>query len=221
MSGNQEIDLFNHRDNTVIEKLYTELFPPMLSFCLNLVGNKKAAEDATQEAFINLWTASHEQFDTIQGIKNYLFILVRNKSADIRRKNKLHKEKLRQLSYSNDFEDPTILSAWQQTETINELRDAINRLPPGEAEVIKLFYHDGIKAAQIADMLQISLRTVYRRLQSATNKLRKTMKNKWVIITVILMLSNIYAVLPPKKTFKNLAVFIHQFVFTMGRSKTK
>ncbi|OQP59380.1 RNA polymerase sigma factor [Niastella populi] len=216
MPSNLEIDLLNQRDNTVIDILYAEFIPPIFLFCLILLEDQQAAEDATQEALVKMWTTPDERFITEQDVRDYLFIVARNKCIDICRKNKRYKAKLRELRHNNNFEDPMVLLAWQEAEIINELHKAISRLTPEEAAVIKLWFWHDRNNSEISSTLNISPSTLYRRKKSAIDKLRKMLKNKCLVITVILLLSIVCAALFPKKTFQNLAVFYYLFVFNMG-----
>src|SRR5262245_28837336 len=61
--------------------------------------------------------------------------------------------------------DPSVLAAW------TELHERIERLPAEERETLDLLHYQGLPQADVAALLNVSVRTVQRRWQSALVKL--------------------------------------------------
>ena len=64
-----------------IEELFAALESPLLSYALRLLGEREAAEDVVQEAFMKL----HAQFDEVREPRKWLFRAVHNMALNQRR----------------------------------------------------------------------------------------------------------------------------------------
>ncbi len=216
MISKHEIDLINRRDYLISEKLFNQLHSKIFLYCLIVLKDDKDAEDVAQDVFLALWINHHVKFEKEQDIRNYLFILARNKCFDILKQNLLHKSKLRNMALNNNFEEPDFLSICQEAEIIDELHKAISLLTSEEAQVIIFTYWGNLNDLQTSQTLDISLRTLYRRKESATDKLREVLKDKYFLITALPALIIVCTVFLPKKTFEILAVFYDLIVFNTG-----
>src|SRR5947207_11406937 len=64
-----------------IEELFAALESPLLSYALRLLGERAAAEDVVQEAFMKL----HAQFDEVREPRRWLYRTVHNLAFNQRR----------------------------------------------------------------------------------------------------------------------------------------
>ncbi len=145
------------------------------SLAYRIVGERGAAEDVTQEAFISIWR-SGARYDAARGsVRTWMLGIVRNRAIDFLRSKAGRAPKL-------DFDDDSILehrpaaerteSEALQRETAREVRGALDELPGEQAKVIQLAYFGGFSHSEIAGMLGVPLGTVKGRMRLGLEKIR-------------------------------------------------
>ncbi|HEY2717344.1 MAG TPA: sigma-70 family RNA polymerase sigma factor [Solirubrobacterales bacterium] len=145
------------------------------SLAYRIVGERGAAEDVTQEAFISVWR-SGARFDRARGsVRAWLLSIVRNRAIDTLRAGAGRTPRL-------NFDDEAILeqrAAEEQTEeealrneTAGEIRGVLEELPGEQSTVIELAYFGGFSQSEIAGMLGLPLGTVKGRMRLGLKKIR-------------------------------------------------
>jgi RNA polymerase sigma-70 factor, ECF subfamily len=145
------------------------------SLAYRIVGERGAAEDVTQEAFISIWR-SGARFDAARGsVRSWLLSIVRNRAIDFLRSRAGKAPKLA-------LDDEAILEqrpAAERTEeealrreTADEVRGALEQLPGEQSKVIELAYFGGFSQSEIARMLGVPLGTVKGRMRLGLEKIR-------------------------------------------------
>lgn len=77
------------------------------------------------------------------------------------------------LAQPDAGDEPMTLNAWC------EFHEEVRRLPADEREVVDLLFYQELTQVEAADLLQVAVRTVQRRWQSALLKLHSVLKNHW------------------------------------------
>jgi RNA polymerase sigma-70 factor (ECF subfamily) len=145
------------------------------SLAYRIVGERGAAEDVVQEAFISIWR-SGARYDAARGsVRTWMLGIVRNRAIDFLRSKAGRAPKL-------DFDDDSILehrpaaeltdSEALRRETAQEVRGALDELPGEQAKVIQLAYFGGFSHSEIAGMLGVPLGTVKGRMRLGLEKIR-------------------------------------------------
>ncbi|BDF55783.1 hypothetical protein CE91St24_12090 [Odoribacteraceae bacterium] len=126
-----------------------------------------------------------KQFESFDLLKSYLYLSIRN-----RWKNE-HKHTVaaqRYTAQSFDEKEDNILSNIFESETLAILYNHLKLLPPECAKVMRLSL-EGHKNPEIAEILSISINTVYAQKQKALTVLRnKLSKDMFVILLFSLFL---------------------------------
>ena len=145
------------------------------SLAYRIVGERGAAEDVTQEAFISVWR-SGARYDRARGsVRSWMLSIVRNRGIDVLRSRAGKAPKL-------TFDDDEILEqrpAAERTEeeamrreTASEVRGALGELPGEQAKVLELAYFGGFSQSEIARMIGVPLGTVKGRMRLGLEKIR-------------------------------------------------
>lgn len=167
--------LVERKDPAAFEVLYDRHGGAAYSLAYRIVGDQRAAEDVTQEAFISIWR-SGARFDAARGsVRSWALSVVRNRSIDALRRQAGNAPRL-------DFDDEVTLGAEQAAEltdseairheTADRLRGALRELPPEQSEVVGLAYFGGFTHGEIARMLNMPLGTVKGRMRLGLEKIR-------------------------------------------------
>jgi RNA polymerase sigma-70 factor (ECF subfamily) len=145
------------------------------SLAYRIVGERGAAEEVTQEAFISVWR-SGARYDRARGsVRSWMLSIVRNRGIDALRSRAGKAPKL-------SFDDEEILEqrpAEERTdeeamrrETASEVRGALGELPGEQAKVLELAYFGGFSQSEISRMLGVPLGTVKGRMRLGLEKIR-------------------------------------------------
>lgn len=161
------------------KKSYSDFFRACyehyVRFAYRYVKSKDQACDLVQEAFIKLWN-NREQLDPAKSLKSYMFTIVRNLSLNHIRD---HKNKLESIDDRETSLDALIIHQEQNTndsyikQTVKVVKKLINKLPERQREAFELSRFDGLQHDEIAEVMNISARTVNNHIVSACNTLRE------------------------------------------------
>lgn len=145
------------------------------SLAYRILGERGAAEDCVQEAFISIWR-SGGRFDPTRGsVRSWTLSIVRNRAIDVLRSKAGKAPKM-------TFDDDEILASRPSAElteeeamrheTATEVRGALSQLPGEQSKVIQLAYFGGFSQSEIATMLGLPLGTVKGRMRLGLEKIR-------------------------------------------------
>jgi len=175
LADEELMPLVGRKDAEAFEVLYDRHGGAAYSLAYRIVGDRAAAEEVTQEAFISVWR-SGARFDATRGsVRSWLLSVVRNRAIDFLRSKAGKAPKL-------DFDDDSALAqrpAAERTEeealrreTAVEVRGALGKLPGEQSKVIELAYFGGFSHSEIAEMLQLPMGTVKGRMRLGLEKIR-------------------------------------------------
>ncbi|MEM6532890.1 MAG: sigma-70 family RNA polymerase sigma factor [Myxococcota bacterium] len=160
-----------HREKPPIEELYRRVFPLIQGKCARMLGDGSAAEDIAQETFLRL-SRSQSQFDSTRLMIAWMYKTATRLAIDeLRAARRSKADGAFDLQALVAFDpDPEALAA-----TRSLLRRVAPRLSRREIEIAVLLGIDGLKQAEVAELLRVSDRTVRRalvRIESIGRKLQ-------------------------------------------------
>jgi RNA polymerase sigma-70 factor (ECF subfamily) len=158
-------------DTRAFERLYREHAGKVYGLCLRMTRDVAAAEDCTQETFINAWRAL-DRFETRSSMATWLHRIAVNVVIGKRRK-------AAPLLFDSDTlgpaaEDQPVESEWtlETPLEVNEIEKAIDDLPDGARDVLVLYAIYGYSHAEAAEMLGVAEGTCKAQLHRARGLLR-------------------------------------------------
>ncbi|MGO4877297.1 RNA polymerase sigma-70 factor [Pedobacter psychrotolerans] len=163
-------------DMNAFEQLYRFLYSRLIKFSIYYVGDKQAAEDLVTEVFVKCWE-NRSASTHVLNPESYFFIAVKNQSLK-------HLKKKSSVTFMDLADVDEDISATAQTpqyiletkELHQQLHLAIESLAPQAREVFRLIKEGGLKYKEVAELLNISPRTVQTQLFRAIAKLRLILK---------------------------------------------
>jgi RNA polymerase sigma-70 factor, ECF subfamily len=175
LADEELMPLVSNCDPEAFEVLYDRHGGAAYSLAYRIVGDRAAAEEVTQEAFISVWR-SGARFDAARGsVRSWLLSIVRNRAIDFLRSRAGKAPKL-------DFDDDSVLEqrpAAERTEeealrreTAAEVRGALDKLPGEQSKVIELAYFGGFSHSEIARIQGLPMGTVKGRMRLGLEKIR-------------------------------------------------
>lgn len=183
----QELSLGSEK---AFEEAFQLYFKVLAVFAKKFVSDLQVAEDLVQEVFVKLYeNRKSVQFHT--SLKAFLFQSVRNKCIDHLRSVKSkseHHDQIKQSNYTEQFDfNDTML----QAELEERIYNAISELPTQCQQIFKMSRLEGKKNQEIADLLEISKRTVETQVSNALKRLRKDVF-QYLKLLIIMFLNVFY-----------------------------
>lgn len=144
--------------------VFKKLAKPLRNFLLYKYGDEAAAEDITQEAFIKLWQNCSQV--TVEKAKSYVYTIANNLSL-----NRVAHQKVR-LQYAANHSQATTTSQspeflFEEEQFKTKLLKALDDLNETQRVAFLMHRIDGMKYAEIATALDISVKAVEKRIHLA------------------------------------------------------
>jgi RNA polymerase sigma-70 factor, ECF subfamily len=162
-------------DEPAFLMLYDRHAARVHALTLRILSDPMLAEEATQDAFLKLWSRARLYLNERGSLLLWLLTIARRTALD-----RLRLEGRRPvLSDSNDPDDlwqviPDLDSMPEETRW-RSLHFAVQSLDPDHRRVIELAYYQGLSQSDIAEVLGWPLGTVKTRMRAAMDHLRQ----KW------------------------------------------
>jgi len=179
----------NHSDNILkrqFEKLFREHFTGLCYFARKYTGDLDSAKEVVHSVFIRVWE-NRLEFDWDKPAKSYLFTSVYNRSLNFVRDNKKfisHDD----ATARNLIADESVFSDDLETaELESRIKSALQLLPEKCREVFEMSRFGGRKYTEIAEQLNISVKTVETHMSKALAVLKEELKDYLTILILILL----------------------------------
>lgn len=161
-------------DSKAFEQLFHLTNAKFIKFCRQYVSDKETAEEIVSDIFVDVWL-NRNKLEHVRKPEVYMLISIKNKALNHWKKNSYLKvvpidEEVTEFTdaYRPDEE-------LERKELFMQLDKAISSLPHQCRVIFKLVKEDGMKCAEAAEILNISVRTVHAQIYRAMNKLNAVM----------------------------------------------
>ena len=155
------------------------------------VGQTEAAEEIVHDVFIVIWNKA-ELINVTHSMKSYLFKAVVNASLNFIKKEKVNAEKRSGYLAVQEVEIPDEDNA-QEAALLASLEEALMMLPEKCKQVMYLSKFGKLKQQEIADQMDISIKTVKNHLTYGFQKLRDHIEKKQQLIVSLLLIAYLFA----------------------------
>lgn len=163
--------LIEQSSQRAFEDLYRLFFPRLYNFSMLYVHKKEVAEEIVNDVMVKIW-AKRGTLNGIDNLETYLFVAVRNHSLNYLQKYSHYHVTIGSetgLADAVSISDPSKVLEWKEINL--KLVLAIEQLPEQCRTVFRLIKEEGFKYKQVAEILNISPRTVETQLFRAIKKL--------------------------------------------------
>lgn len=175
------LELVMKGNELAFSQLYERYWDSLFIAAFKVLKDEESSKDIVQEIFLGIWES--ETLDTIQNVPGYLHKMVRYKVLMLLRRGRVAERHLQTIPapVANTTDD--ILSFQELSETIES---AIDKLPQKCGEVFRMSRIDHLSNQEIADRLNISVRTVETHISNALRYLRSSMTPSLGILLLLL-----------------------------------
>ena len=161
-------------DRTAYAELFEEMYDPLFRYVRSITQGTEAAQDVTQDVFIRLWEV-RDSLTPEQSLEAYLYRTARNRAYNHERNQRTRTEK------EADVRDQTPAQPAPPTRpdtqaSAQHLEDRlwrwIGELTERQREALVLSRFDGLSHDEVAEVMDISPRTVNNHIVRALRHLR-------------------------------------------------
>ncbi len=164
------LDRLKLGDQDAFDAIFRTHYGHLVSFAQGMLRDRAAAEDVAQEVMLELWRRRAE-LAISESLRAYLLRATRNRSL-----NQLRHANVAKRAEPHIMGEESVAAAGPSQLVAAELRtalaDAVAELPPACREVFQLSRGQGLRYAEIASTLGISIKTVESQMGKALKHLR-------------------------------------------------
>ena len=167
---NAQLQVINLKDEKAFEAIFRTWYSPLAAFAMRYVKEPEAAEEIVQEMFSSIWI-KYETLKIQTSLKSYLYGAIRNACLNYLKHQKVERA----------YADRNMLSVPQNETTdfleLDELKAkialAMDKIPAKCREIFELNRYEGKRYKEIAEELNLSLKTVENQMGKALKILRE------------------------------------------------
>lgn len=178
--------LVSQGDNDAFGVLFNRYYKDLVLFAGTIIREQQACEDIVQNIFLKFW--NQQSTLTIQrSLKSYLLSAVRNSCIEVIRHRKVVSEH-QQAMLREDLLTSCNTDHYALYSDLSEhLREALDKLPPKLRECFEMNRFQNLKYHEIAQALNVSVRTVEVRISQSIAFLREHLREFCCYLYLILL----------------------------------
>ncbi len=165
--------LVNNGEPKAFATLYDRHSQAAFSLAYRMMGEKQAAEDLAQEAFIKVWRRAGSYRAQKASVRTWILSIVHNRGIDQLRSHASRRRTQEKIEASAASSQPSeaFAETWRNTQA-EQVREALSTLPKEQLKILELAYFSGYTHVQIAELLNVPLGTVKGRMRLGLKKIR-------------------------------------------------
>jgi RNA polymerase sigma-70 factor (ECF subfamily) len=167
------------------EQIFKIYYEDLCRYALFLSSGVADTEDIVQDIFFKMWI-NRKDFILTSSLKSYLFTAVKNSVINIIKHEGIKEKYIQyQKNYEDSSENPDKI---ENSELGNKINTIISELPERRREIFIMSKLEGLKYKEIAEKLNISVKTVENQMGEALKFLREKLSGEKLIFILLLSL---------------------------------
>ncbi len=174
-------------DEMAFEKLFHLFYERLARYAWSILEDQEAAEEIVQEVFVKFWE-QRSGLEIQTAIRPYLYKSVHNRCLNVIRHLKVrkeHQENTHNTAPEKNYDGNELLVA---KELKIRIETAMDKLPPECKKVFRLSRFEELSYREIAEHLEISIKTVENQMGKALRIMRTELSD--YLFWIILLLPN-------------------------------
>jgi len=161
-------------DYQVFNHLFFKYYASLCSYVTTIVEDSSVSEDIVQNLFVKFWS-DRKKIIIHTNIEHYLFKAAKNGAFNYLRSEANRKKAIKKLEITDCLEVEECLT---QEEFLYKLEECINQLPERSKEVFLLSRYEELKQKEIAEKLNISVKTIKNQIWKSLKYLKSCLDLK-------------------------------------------
>jgi RNA polymerase sigma-70 factor, ECF subfamily len=168
-------------DEQAFNFIFTKHYPDLVNFAMVYLKEISEAEEIVQDVFLKLWE-EREEIDIHSSLKAYLMNCIKNKCLDYFRHQRIIEKYNERISKSQEQYIAEADKYLMLSELEKQINSTIDLLPPTCKNIFNMSRIDGKKNREIAEELDISIKTVEANIGKALKILRANLVDYLVLL---------------------------------------
>jgi RNA polymerase sigma-70 factor (family 1) len=160
-------------DYSAFEKIFKTTYKSLCNYACHVVKSHELAEEIVDDVFFNLWK-NRKKILINASFRSYLMASIRNKSLDCLRKIKHEKNTVLESAATVPCKQSIAFETLCFEELAGQIEVAIQELPKQCRTIFLMSRDQDLKYKEIAERLNISIKTVDTQMGRALKHLRKS-----------------------------------------------
>ena len=181
----QVVSLYQHlTPDEKVEVLFRKYYAPLCKSLYKILRDATIAEDIVQEVFLKVWE-KRELLQMDEAVQAYLYRSCYNTALNFLKQQKKNTgiDSLEMTVIGSETAEKNL----SFLETESEILKAIDALPPKTKLVFSLSRFEELSYKEIADRLDISVKSVEKHMGIALQRLRENLKDYLVAVFLLLL----------------------------------
>lgn len=176
-------------DQEVFEQIFRTYYERLCNYANTILNDMEEAEEMVQSAFVTVWE-KHPSIEIHTSVKSYLYKAVYNSCLNRLKHYKVRMEHDAHVKHTADIYTSDASQSLIKSELEEMTRRSIEALPPQCQTVFKLSRFENMTYVEIAEQLDISVKTVENHIARALKSLREDLKDYLPLLICMLILNN-------------------------------
>jgi RNA polymerase sigma-70 factor (ECF subfamily) len=177
------ISLVGGSDAEAFATLYDRHGRAAYSLSYRMMGEKQAAEDLVQDAFLKVWRGAGSYRTERGSVRTWILSIVHNRGIDQLRSLASRRRTQNKVEASAPISQPSeaFAETWRNSRR-EQVREALGTLPPEQLKILELAYFSGYTHVEISELLDLPLGTVKGRMRLGLKKIRDYFESRDVAV---------------------------------------
>lgn len=172
----QVFNTLKEGSESAFEMVFRTYYRPLCQYAYSFLNDKDEAEEVVQAAFINIWD-KRDQVEIQTSLKAYLYRIVRNSCLNVIKHEKVKQQHVAHQMVNAPSSHENAIQSVIHSELEAKIAEAMKALPEQCRLVFQLSRFEELKYSEIADQLNISVKTVENQIGKALKIMREQLKD--------------------------------------------
>jgi RNA polymerase sigma-70 factor (family 1) len=165
-----------HNDERAYKELFNLLYGRLRGFAASILKSNELAEEIACDTMYTLWK-NRLQLTAIANVRVYAYVVAKNKALNLLKRNAHNCVSfVDEIDVNISFHYHTPEQILITEELKNNIDQVVNALPPRCKLVFKLIKEDNLSYKEVAQILDISVKTVDAQLVTAIKRIAAVVK---------------------------------------------
>jgi RNA polymerase sigma-70 factor (ECF subfamily) len=173
--GDEDLmSLMEGGDEEAFAALYDRHSRAAYSLSYRMMGDRQAAEDLTQDAFLKVWRSAGGYRSDRGSVRTWILSIAHNRGIDQIRSSASRRRTQDRVEQSAPRSQPSeaFAETWRNRQR-EQIREALNTLPEDQLKILELAYFSGYTHVEISNLMDLPLGTVKGRMRLGLKKIRE------------------------------------------------
>jgi RNA polymerase sigma-70 factor, ECF subfamily len=172
----QVLETLQLGNESAFEMIFRTYYQPLCRYAYSFLQDKEEAEEVVQASFITVWE-KRNNIAIETSLKSYLYRMVRNSCLNVIKHEKVKQQHVAHELAVSEVAYESVAQKIQAAELEIKITEAMKTLPEQCRLVFQLSRFEELKYQEIADQLQISVKTVENHMGKALKLMRVQLKD--------------------------------------------